>query len=160
MPWLFVDRGHREMAWDEHCNTLHTRWVLRHHGIALGGPPAHELVDDVPAQALREAARAALPGVLADIRGWAPVGHAWTQKYIVHTCSRVLYTATTGEVASKPAALEWAANHLDPAWRPLLAQVQRDRARPWRPSDPALPGSTEQAYAFAAYVERFADERT
>lgn len=159
VPWLFVDRGCREMAWDEHCNTLHTRWVLRHHGIALGGPPARELVDDVPAAAMREAARAALPGVLADVQQWAPADHTWTQKYVVQTCSRVLYTAMTGRVATKPAALEWARTHLDPAWRPLLEQVQQDRAQPWRPVDPARPGSMDQARAYAAYVERWAEQQ-
>lgn len=28
-PWLYVDRGHREMAWSTHCNTEVVRWILR-----------------------------------------------------------------------------------------------------------------------------------
>ena len=152
VPWLYVDRGHRDMQWDEHCNTLHTRWVLRRCGIALDGPPAHELVDVVPAEALRAAAREALPRTVADIEQWAPPDHAWTQRYVVQTCSRVLYTAVTGEVASKPAALRWVRGQVDPASEPLLAQVERDRATPWRPVDPPRPGSMEQALAFAAHV--------
>lgn len=153
VPWLFIDRGHREMVWNEHCNTLHTRWILRNHGIVLHGPPTRGLVDEVPEQAMRDAARSALPGMLAEILDWAPVDHAWTQRYIVQTYSRVLYTATTGKVASKPAALAWAEAHLDQRWRPLLAQVKQDRATPWTPTDPPRPGSMEQAYEFAAYVE-------
>lgn len=152
VPWLYVDRGHREMTWDEHCNTLHTRWILRHHGIALDGPPARELVDEVPADALRAAAREALPRTVADVEQWAPPDHAWTQRYVVQTCSRVLCTAVTGQVASKPAALRWVRGHVDPSWEPLLAQVERDRTTPWRPVDPPRPGSMERALAFAAHV--------
>ena len=152
-PWLFVDRGHRELAWDAHCNEPHTRWILRNHGIVLAGPPPGELVADVPEQALRDAARAELPGTLDGIRAWADMDHSWTQRYIVQTYCRVLYTSVTGRVASKPAALRWAHDNLDPAWRPLLAQVAEDRLTPWRPVDPPRPGSMERAYAFAAYAE-------
>ncbi len=159
VPWLFVDRGHREMAWDEHCNTLHTRWILRNHGIAVDGPPARELVDEVSPAAMRAAARRALPRTVADVHRWAPVDHAWTQRYIVQTCSRVLYTATTGRVASKPAALAWARAHLDPEWWPLLAQVDQDRATPWTAVDPPRPGTMEQAHAFAAHVAALSLER-
>ncbi|WP_026818968.1 aminoglycoside adenylyltransferase domain-containing protein [Arthrobacter castelli] len=157
VPWLFVDRGRREMTWDDHCNNLHTRWILRNHGIVLGGPPPAELVDHVPEQAMREAAREALPGTLAGIREWADMEHAWTQRYIVQTYSRVLYTATTGKVASKSTALEWVCNRLDPVWSPLLAQVAEDRATPWKPVDPPLPGSMRRACEFASYVEVFAE---
>jgi hypothetical protein len=152
-PWLYVDRGHRRMQWDEHCNTLHTRWILRASGISLAGPPARDLVDEVPTDAMRAAAAAALPGTLAGILAWAPPDHAWTQRYIVQTCCRVLYTARTGGVASKPAALAWAGDTLDPRWRPLLAQVAADRASDWQPVDPPRPGSMAQAVDFAAYVE-------
>ena len=160
VPWLFFDRGAREMRWDEHCNTLHTRWILRHHGIALDGPPARDLVDEVPAAALRAAALEALPNTVADIRTWAPMDHAWTQRYVVQTCSRILCTALTGQVVSKPAALAWARANLDPQWWPLLAQVRQDRATPWTPVDPPRPGSMERALEFAAHVEAVATERS
>ncbi len=79
--------------------------------------------------------------------------HAWTQRYIVQTCCRVLYTSRTGRVASKPAALAWAATTLEPAWRPLLAQVAADRATAWEPVDPPRPGDMERAVAFAEHVQ-------
>jgi hypothetical protein len=153
VPWLYVDRGHREMEWSEHCNTLHTRWILHHHGIALDGPPACELVDEVPAEVLRAAAQPSLPTTLGDIRSWAPMDHAWTQRYVVQTCSRVLCTAVTGRVVSKAAALRWARGELDPRWWALLDQVERDRATPWRPVDPPRPGTMQQALAFAEHVQ-------
>lgn len=153
VSWLFVDRGHREMIWDEHCNTLHTRWVLRSHGIAVDGPAPVTLVDEVPESLLRVEARRSLQGMLDGIAGWADMNNAWTQKYIVQTFSRVLYTALAGRVVSKAAALSWALNTLDDRWRPLLRQVAEDRARAWQPVDPPRPGSMEQAQAFASYVQ-------
>lgn len=153
LPWLFVDRGHREAVWDPHCNTPHTRWILRNHGIVIDGPPPAEVVADVAEETLRDEARAALPGTLAGIREWADMDHAWTQRYVVQTYCRVLCTALTGRVVSKPEALRWAAETLDPRWRPLLAQVAADRLTPWRQVDPPRPGSMALAYEFAAYAE-------
>ena len=154
--WLYVDRGHRDMSWSNHDNSLHTRWILRHHGITLDGPPIRGLLDEVPAAALREAARRDLPGTLEEIRTWANMDNAWTQRYVVETYCRVLYTMRTGEVSSKPAALEWAMEACDPTWRPLLRQVAEDRTLQWKPVDPPRPGSMERAYAFASYVEGLA----
>lgn len=153
VPWLFCDHGHRELIWDTHCNSAHARWILRHHGITIDGPPVNDLVDDVPPRALRDEARAALPHVLTELRTWAPFDIAWTQRYTVSTYCRVLYTLHTARVASKRGALEWARDNLDPRWRPLLTQVIRDRALGWNPADPPRPGSLESTYAFAAYAE-------
>jgi hypothetical protein len=155
-PWLFCDHGHRTLIWDTHCNNPHMRWILRNHGIRLAGPPTADLVDEVPPRVLRDEARAALPTVLADIRTWAPFDIAWTQRYIVSTYCRVLYTLHTAEVTSKRGALEWASDSLDPAWRPLLTQVLRDRTLGWDPAMPPRPGSLDQTYEFAAYAESFA----
>ncbi|WP_433273721.1 aminoglycoside adenylyltransferase domain-containing protein [Actinosynnema sp. CS-041913] len=155
VPWLFCDHGHRELIWDTHCNTPHTRWILRHHGIVLDGPPIASLVDDVPPEVLRDAMRVALPTVLADVLTWASPDIAWTQRYIVSTYCRVLYTLVTARVAAKRDALEWAMEHLAPSWRPLLVQVLGDRALGWDPAQPPRPGSLEATYAFAAYAESF-----
>lgn len=152
-PWLFSNHGSRDLVWDTHCNTLHTRWILRRHGITLAGPPITDLVDAVDPAALRESMRAAVPEVMAGLRTWARFEMAWTQRYTVTEYCRVLYTLHTGAVASKRGALEWAADHLDPRWRPLLTQVIEDRALGWDPADPPRPGSLEATYAFAAYAE-------
>ncbi|MEU2159638.1 aminoglycoside adenylyltransferase domain-containing protein [Streptomyces sp. NPDC019208] len=155
VPWLFCDHGHRELIWDSHCNSLHTRWILRNHGITLAGPPIADLVDEVPPDALRDAMRTDLPEVLSGIRTWASFDLAWTQRYTVTTYCRVLYSLHTGRVASKRGALDWAYRNLEPRWRPLLTQVRDDRERGWDPADPPRPGSLEATYAFAAYAESF-----
>jgi hypothetical protein len=153
VPWLYCNHGHSELIWDTHCNTLHTRWILRHRGITIIGPPITDLIDEVPPQALREAMRAELPGVMTGIKSWAPFDIAWTQRYVVSTYCRVLYTLHTARVTSKRGALEWAGANLDPKWRPLLAQVIEDRMLGWDPADPPRPGSLEATYEFATYAE-------
>jgi Aminoglycoside adenylyltransferase, C-terminal domain len=153
VPWLFCNHGHRELVWDTHCNTLHARWILRHHGIRLAGPPPADLVDPVPPEALRDEARAALRGLLPDTLSWASTDWAWTQRYLVATYCRILYTVRTARVTSKRGGLEWARDVLDPRWRPLLTQVLADRALGWDPADPPRAGSLAAAYEFAGYVE-------
>jgi hypothetical protein len=154
--WLFCDHGHRELIWDTHCNSAHARWILRHHGITVAGPPVADLVDDVPPEALRDEARTALPRLLTDLRTWAPFDIAWTQRYAVTTYCRLLYTLRTARVASKRGALEWARDNLDPRWRPLLSQVMEDRAWGWDPADPPRPGSMAATDEFAAYARSLA----
>jgi hypothetical protein len=156
VPWLFCDHGHRELIWDTHCNSAHSRWILRRHGITVDGPPVTDLVDEVPPRALRQEAFRALPAVMTGLRGWAPFDVAWTQRYAVSTYCRILYTLHTAEVASKRHALDWARRHLDPRWGRLLTQVSRDRALGWNPADPPRPGSLEETHEFAAYAESFA----
>lgn len=153
VPWLYCNRGHRELIWSEHDNSAHTRWILRERGLVVQGPPIRDLVDEVPDEAMRREARELLPGLLASIREWADLDNAWTQRFIVQTYCRVLYTSVTAEVASKGAALEWGQAHLDGRWGPLLAQVAADRALPWTPVDPPRPGSMARALEFAVYAE-------
>lgn len=156
VPWLFCDHGHRALIWDTHCNSAHSRWILRHHGITIDGPPVTELVDELPPHALHDEARNALPEVLTGLRTWASFDIAWTQRHAVSTYCRILYTLHTAQVASKRAALEWARENLDPSWRPLLTQVIEDRALGWDPTEPPRPGSRETTFEFAAYAESFA----
>ncbi|GIE99082.1 aminoglycoside adenylyltransferase domain-containing protein [Paractinoplanes rishiriensis] len=153
VPWLFNNHGHRELTWDTHCNNPHARWILRNRGITMAGPPVTDLVDEVPPEALRDEARAALPTIMSDLRTWAPFDIAWTQRYAVATYCRTLYTLDTAEVAYKRQAMEWARDHLDPRWRPLLTQAIEDRALGWDPAAPPRPGSMAETYAFAAYAE-------
>ncbi|ANZ36809.1 hypothetical protein BBK82_12745 [Lentzea guizhouensis] len=154
VPWLFNDHGTRTLEWDLHCNSPHARWTLRNHGIVLDGPPITSLVDEVPAEVLRSSMRAELPHVLTGIQEWAPMGNAWTQRYIVAAYCRTLYTIHTGEVESKRGALRWGLNVLDQRWHPLIEQVLADRDLGWDADAVPRPGSMEQTVAFATYCEQ------
>lgn len=156
VPWLFCDHGHRELIWDTHCNSLHSRWILRNRGVVVAGPPIAELVDEVSPEELRASMRQALPRLKDDLLTWLRLDVAWSQRYLVSNFCRVLYTLDTAEVASKRAAMEWAHARLDPKWRPLLEQCIEDRARGWDAAEPPRPGSLEAAFEFAAYAEGLA----
>lgn len=152
-PWLFCDHGHRELTWDTHCNSLHSRWILRNRGVVLAGRPIAELVDEVDPEELRASMRVALPRLKDDLLTWLRLDIAWSQRYLVSNFCRVLFTLDTAEVASKRGAMEWARERLDAKWRPLLTQCIEDRALGWEPAEPPRPGSLEAAFEFAAYVE-------
>jgi Domain of unknown function (DUF4111) len=149
-PWLFVNRGHREMEWSPHCNTEDVRWVVVNRPAVLAGADPREFCCDVPAAALQAAMRPQIANLLGDVKTWAPFDVIWTQRYLVETASRMLYTLERGEVISKPGALEWAAEALPAEWRDLIEQVRKDRLVPW--NSPLAPGSMERAVAFVAYV--------
>lgn len=150
--WLFVDHGSDEPVWSEHCNQPWTRWILREHGITLVGPCPVELMEPVPAEVLREHARASLATITDDVLAWCPPRIAWCQRYLVVQAARSLYTVRTGEVASKRDALRWSMVHGEPRWRPLLQQVLADRDCGFDPWDEPRPGSMDAAREFAAHV--------
>jgi predicted nucleotidyltransferase len=155
-PWFFVDHGHTTVDWDDHCNREVVRWTLREHGIAMTGAEPRTFVAPTPPDAIRDRMRRDLPTLLADILSWAPADVAWTQRYVVTTYCRVLYSLVTGEVTSKRMALEWGRRELDPRWEPLLVQARDDRALGWDPLDPPRQGGLEAALAFAAWCEAWA----
>lgn len=156
--WLYIDHGQRDMAWSDHCNREVVRWTLYEHGVALIGPEPRTFTAPVPPDAVRARMRADLPTVTEDIRDWADFGHGWTQRYLVTTYCRVLYSLVTGAVASKRASLLWAEENLDPRWRPLLRQVREDRVLGLDPHPPP-PGSMEAALAFGDWCREWAAER-
>jgi predicted nucleotidyltransferase len=150
--WLYVNRGHRDMSWDPHCNAEDVRWVLRERGVPLSGPPAAGFACEVPADLLRERARSLLASLIPDLRGWANFDVAWTQRYAVQMTCRFLQTIETGEVTTKRDALDWALGKVAQEWHGLIEQARDDRLLPW--NDPPRPGSVDQSLAFARYALR------
>ena len=79
--------------------------------------------------------RPLIESFLPDLLSWTSFDIAWAQRYAVTTLCRMLYTLETGEVASKPASLEWAKSALPAQWQGLIQQVDRRPAAPMeRPS--------------------------
>ena len=153
--WLFVDRGHREMEWSTHCNREEHRWTLRERGIALAGPEPRTFVSEVPADVLRARMVEYIDSYIPEFLEWTSFDIVWGQCYAVSSLCRMLYTLRTGEITSKPAALEWAKGALDPEWRGLFEQVIEDRRLPW--NDPPRPGSVERTLAFAEHAKALAN---
>jgi hypothetical protein len=157
-PWLYVDRGHREMQWANHCNSEDVRWTLRERGVTLTGPDPHGFVRPVPPDMLRSKMRQLIDNFLPELFSWTSFDLAWTQRYAVTNICRMLYTLDTGEVASKRAGLEWAKRNLPSEWRDLLQQVLDDRALGWVPDDPPREGSVQATLALLAYAKDRAEQ--
>jgi len=150
-PWLFVDRGTREMEWSPHCNAEDVRWVVFNRPHVLVGTDPREFCSEVPAPLLQAAMRPQIENLLDDVRSWAPFDIIWTQRYLVETAARMLHTLECGEVITKPQALDWAVGALPAEWHDLLRQVRRDRLVQWNAPPPA--GAFERAVAFVEYVQ-------
>lgn len=160
-PWLYVNRGAREMEWSAHCNTADVRWVLAERPLVIAGVGPHEFACEVPATVLRAKMRPQIETFLDDLSTWASFELSWTQRYAVEAASRMLYTLEHGEVISKPGALRWAADTLPVEWHALIDQVLKDRFVQW--NDPPRPGSVDRTLAFVDHVQeraRRASHRT
>ncbi|MDQ3484880.1 MAG: DUF4111 domain-containing protein [Actinomycetota bacterium] len=131
-PWLYVDNGQGEMELSAHDNTETFRWVLRNRGLAIAGPPADSLLPDIPTQRLREEA-ADLAARRHDdaLADHEYLENGWGQPHEVLTQCRMLYSASTGQVAGKNAAARWCLTVLPTEWHELIEAAIADRPNPW-----------------------------
>ncbi|MFJ6651818.1 aminoglycoside adenylyltransferase domain-containing protein [Microbacterium sp. NPDC091313] len=148
--WPYLDHGSDRLELEAHGDTLVTRWVLHHCGIALTGAPPASVAPDVPVPRMRADAAARIArsaGIWREGFAW----DAWGQRYAVLTMARLLRTARRGDVVSKPEAVAWARGVLDPGWHDLVTTALAERGqRPWdAPISDALARRTE---AFVAHV--------
>jgi hypothetical protein len=139
------------MSRSAHCNRADVRWVLANRPFVFTGADPRTLAAEVPAHVLQATMRPQIERFDADLKTWASFDNSWTQRYAVESAVRMLYTLEHGEVISKRAALEWAAETLPAEWRDLLEQVRRDRFVEWNASPD--PVSVERAVSIVAYVQ-------
>jgi hypothetical protein len=157
-PFWYLDHGAKTLKRSEHDNTQVVRWCLREKGVVLAGPPPRDLIDPVPAAALRAEVRATMDLCLSvDLEPMALV--AW-QAFWVGLYCRMLHTLATGAVQSKKAGFAWAMGALDPQWRGLIARAaavrKGDAAQAGAPADPTDVAATR---AFARYCVEQADQQ-
>jgi len=99
------------------------RHVVREYGVIVEGPAPKTLIDFVSLEEIR----ASVLGVLHE--WWFPMlddpswlrghGNAYSAFAIITMC-RVLYALEHGTVTSKPKAVQWARQILQPSWLPLI----------------------------------------
>lgn len=147
-PWLYVDNDSDTVERSRHDDSWNARWVLRHAGIPLFGPPPTGFVPQVDPRALRlEAAEQ------ADARQrWIreepeALLNGWAQPYIVLTHARLLWAATHGTVATKNDAARWVVTQAGgERYRSLIEASIRNRVDPFDlesdRADPRLAGLT------------------
>ena len=132
-PWLYVDNGNREMEWSTHDNTEVFRWVLRNRAIAIHGPQAATLIDEVPPLALRSEAAALALSRRQDIADDMDyLRNGWGQPHEVLTRCRLLYTATNARVTGKHNAARWTQGVVPDDWHDLIDRAIADRPNPWQ----------------------------
>jgi hypothetical protein len=88
----------------------------------LDGPDPKKLIEEVSPQDLRADALWALD----EYEAWLPTYTTWSARFqpdsVIAFC-RILQTAETGKVGSKPEAADWALDAVDPEWRDVVALV-------------------------------------
>lgn len=150
----YLDNGSRELVLSDHCNSLVVRWQLREHGILLAGPPVADLLDPVPADALRREIYTVMHTWGGEILS-APerYNNRFYQGFIVLSYCRMLHSLHTGEVRSKRLGAEWAKAALDPAWAGLINRAWATRPTPEvSVRQPADPADMQQTLAFVRYI--------
>jgi GrpB-like predicted nucleotidyltransferase (UPF0157 family) len=159
-PLWYLDNGSQELIFSDHCNTLVVRWQVREQGVALIGPPATELVEPVPVEALRQE-------VLDTMRDWAAtfldtpqvIANRWYQPFVVLSYCRMLHTLATGRIHSKPAGARWGNSNLHPRWSGLIRRAWDERPDPWRKVwQPADPQEVQITLAFVRYAIALAEQ--
>jgi Domain of unknown function (DUF4111) len=128
-PLLYLNNGANHLVRSEHDNTLVVRWVLRERGIVLAGPHPRELIDPVDPGALRSEVRAIMASFARTLLdGSTLIDPLWLQCFTVLFYCRTLQSLETATIPSKPAAMAWATENLDPRWAPLIKDAWERRA--------------------------------
>lgn len=117
---------------DEHRSEwVIQRHIVRTHGITVVGPSPETLIDPITPAELRLAQLRLLEEwwrpMLADL---FRLESSEYQAYAILTMCRALYTLESGRIASKPEAVRWAGQVLEPHWADLAR-----RALAWRHGD-------------------------
>ena len=134
-----LDRGRegRLFVMQHDADWIVQRYLLYKRGITVTGPEPQTLIAPLSSADLRWAGSNILhtwfrsfledPGKLKS-RGY--------QSYTVLTLCRILYTDGNGEIASKPAAAEWAKRNLGSEWTALIDQAVLGRQTPGLEASP------------------------
>jgi hypothetical protein len=102
------------------------RHIVREYGVVLAGPDPKALIDPISPDEIH----GAILGTLHE--WWFPMldDSTWLRQhgsnyhgYAVITMCRALHGLHHGTIVSKPKAIQWAKENLDPQWHPLIEQA-------------------------------------
>jgi len=127
----YLDNGHRQMEFSNHCNTVLVRWVVRESGVTLTGPPPSTLVDPIPIEVLRKS-------IYDDIINWGnhflqnpdQYNNRFYQGFLVLSYCRMLHDLINGYPGSKLAGANWAKRQFDKCWHGLIDRTWDCRPKP------------------------------
>jgi hypothetical protein len=152
----YLDHGARTLVRSDHCNRLHVRWIVRHRGVVLAGPPPRSLIDPIPEEALREEFFQTMIDwgrtILDDPVPWR---NRFYQGFIVLNFCRLFHDLHRGYPGSKREGAAWAKAALDPAWADLIDRAWGTRPDPaWQVRQPPDVDDFARTLRFVAYVMR------
>lgn len=156
--WYF-ENGASTPIRSDHDNTLVSRWTLRYRSPAVLGPEPATFAPEVTADELRYEIRSSMLGweklVMDDA---SPFDNRFHQVFLVLNNCRALQDLHEGKITSKKEGVNWAEQHLDPAWYPLIDYCWSERQDTGiNVSQPADPEAFKQTIAFMRYTARLAE---
>ena len=102
------------------------RHVVREFGVIVEGPDPKTLIDPVSPEDIRTAVFETLNEwwfPMLDDPTWLRAHRSNYHGFAVITMCRAMHAIENGTIVSKPVAVEWAKETLDPRWRALLTQA-------------------------------------
>ncbi|MEK7543566.1 MAG: aminoglycoside adenylyltransferase domain-containing protein [Patescibacteria group bacterium] len=128
--WYF-DNGSPVIEKSDHDNTLVTRWTVRKKGKAVMGPDPKILLSPIHPDDLRREIRGTLIGWGSEVvKNPDPFKNRFYQAYFVLNYCRVLQDLEEGRITSKLEGVNWAKQHVDPTWIPLIDYCWKERQDP------------------------------
>ena len=104
---------------------------MHNRALAIHGPAAATLIDDVPPLVLRHEAVALAVTRMQDIAADPDyLRNGWGQPHEVLTRCRLLFTATRAEVIGKTDAAHWSKGVVPEEWHDLIDRAIADRPNP------------------------------
>ncbi|PWB71154.1 hypothetical protein C3F09_08170 [candidate division GN15 bacterium] len=127
----YLDNGHSELEWSNHCNKVALRWILREKGVVLFGPEPSTLIDPIPVEVLRRSILNSInESAQTILANPAPYSNRFYQTFIVLHFCRKLHSLHAGAFGSKRAGAEWAKHHLGQSWAGLIDRALSGRTNP------------------------------
>jgi Domain of unknown function (DUF4111)/Adenylate cyclase NT domain len=155
--WYFPNGGWT-LERSDHDNTLVTRWTLRYKSKVVLGPEPATFAPEVAADELRHEIKNSMLGWEKLFTPASPFNNRFHQVFFVLNNCRALQDLHEGRITSKWEGVNWARQHLDPQWHPLIDYCWQERQdTSIHVSQPADPRAFEQTVAFIEYTTRLAE---
>jgi hypothetical protein len=155
--WYFPNGG-STIERSDHDNTLVTRWTLRYEAKVVLGPEPASFSPDVTADELRHEIKSSMLGWEKLLTPSSSYNNRFHQVFFVLNNCRALQDLHEGRITSKREGANWAKQHLDPQWHPLIDYCWHERQDlDIHVSQAADPQAFQQTVAFVEYTTRLAE---
>lgn len=151
-----IRRARADLQWEHHIEDwVMLRFVLRNQGLVVAGPALEDLIDPISASDMRVATLALLQNWWAPkVVDKTPLASPFYRCYLTLTLCRMLYTTSTGRIASKPVAAQWVEQRFGGQWHSVI-----NKALQWSPANAPELDSVILFFEFTwAYCRNFSEQ--